>query len=77
MRARKRNGELSVGNDFILITDERVTKLLIQLVQKVSTCFENNIPNLADYSTDVPGGTTEGAGTEQTQPGCSSAYATD
>ena len=51
MGARKRNVELSVGNDFILITDERVTKLLIQLVQKVSTCFENNIPNLSDYST--------------------------
>lgn len=40
-----------MGNDFILITDERVTNLLIQLVQKVSTCFGNNIFNLADYST--------------------------
>lgn len=40
-----------MGNDSILITDERVTKLLIQLVQKVSICFGHNIPNLVDYST--------------------------
>ena len=46
-----RNGGLNVGNDSILITDERVTKLLIQLVQKVSICFGHNIPNLVDYST--------------------------
>lgn len=40
-----------MGNDFILITDKRITKLLIILVQKASTSFRDNIPNLADYST--------------------------
>ena len=47
---RKRNGGLSVENDFMLITDERVTKLLIKLAGKSISYFEGDIPNLADYS---------------------------
>ena len=39
-----------MGNDFMLITDERVTKLLIKLAGKSISYFEGDIPNLADYS---------------------------
>ena len=51
LEARKRNGGLSVENDFMLITDEKVTKLLIKIVEKSSSYFEDNVPNLGDYST--------------------------
>ena len=38
-------------NNFILITDKRIIKLLVHLVKKSSICFRGNIPNLAAYST--------------------------
>ena len=40
-----------MGNDFILITDKRIAKLLIKLVQKSVSYFKSRVPNLADYST--------------------------
>ena len=37
----------------ILVTDERVTNLLIKLVEKSAKFFVGNIHNLSDYSTHM------------------------
>lgn len=42
----------NVSEEYVLITDHRVTELIAKIVKQTNPYQRDNAPNLADYSTE-------------------------